>query len=120
MDLQVEHRQEVAAAELSRIVDISRQPVALPPDGLVMSAQLMNEEPDGQTLVLKQYVHIGVAVDTDRGLLVPVIRNADTKNLVQISVELSQLSEKASGKRIAGAGRIEHLFQRISRGGKNR
>jgi pyruvate dehydrogenase E2 component (dihydrolipoamide acetyltransferase) len=46
-------------------------------------------------LVLKHYVHIGVAVDTDRGLLVPVIRDADTKNIVEISAELAQLSEKA-------------------------
>jgi pyruvate dehydrogenase E2 component (dihydrolipoamide acetyltransferase) len=52
-------------------------------------------------LVLKQYVNIGIAVDTDRGLLVPVIRNADQKNIVQISVELAQLSEKARTRKIA-------------------
>jgi pyruvate dehydrogenase E2 component (dihydrolipoamide acetyltransferase) len=45
-------------------------------------------------------VNIGVAVDTDRGLLVPVIRNADTKNLTQISIELTQLSEKARSRKI--------------------
>src|SRR5262245_35658507 len=52
-------------------------------------------------LVLKKYVNIGIAVDTDRGLLVPVIRNADRKNIVQISVELAQLSEKARNRKIA-------------------
>jgi len=52
-------------------------------------------------IVLKKYVHIGVAVDTDRGLLVPVIRDADRKNIVQISVELSQLAEKARTRKIA-------------------
>jgi pyruvate dehydrogenase E2 component (dihydrolipoamide acetyltransferase) len=52
-------------------------------------------------LVYKKYVNIGVAVDTDRGLLVPVIRNADSKNIVQLSVELSQLSEKARSRKIA-------------------
>ncbi len=52
-------------------------------------------------IVLKKYVNIGVAVDTDRGLLVPVIRNADRKNIVEISVELSQLSEKARSRKIA-------------------
>ena len=52
-------------------------------------------------IVLKKYVNIGVAVDTDRGLLVPVIRNADQKNIVQLSVELAQLSEKARTRKIA-------------------
>src|SRR4051812_9475271 len=52
-------------------------------------------------IVLKQYVNVGVAVDTDRGLLLPVIRNADQKNIVQLSVELAQLSEKARNRKIA-------------------
>jgi pyruvate dehydrogenase E2 component (dihydrolipoyllysine-residue acetyltransferase) len=52
-------------------------------------------------IVLKKYVNIGIAVDTDRGLLVPVIRNADQKNIIQISVELTQLSEKARSRKIA-------------------
>jgi pyruvate dehydrogenase E2 component (dihydrolipoamide acetyltransferase) len=52
-------------------------------------------------IISKKYVNIGVAVDTDRGLLVPVIRNADGKNIVQISVELTQLSEKARNRKIS-------------------
>ena len=52
-------------------------------------------------IIHKKYVNIGVAVDTDRGLLVPVIRNADSKNIIQLSVELSQLSEKARSRKIA-------------------
>jgi len=52
-------------------------------------------------IVLKKFINIGIAVDTDRGLLVPVIRNADQKNIVQISVELAQLSEKARTRKIA-------------------
>ena len=51
-------------------------------------------------LVFKKYVHIGIAVDTDRGLLVPVIRDADAKSITQISVELSQLSEKARNRKL--------------------
>ncbi|MCU0256700.1 MAG: 2-oxo acid dehydrogenase subunit E2, partial [Vicinamibacterales bacterium] len=43
----------------------------------------------------KQYVHVGIAVDTDRGLLVPVIRDVDRKNILQLSAELAQVSEKA-------------------------
>ena len=54
-----------------------------------------------QEIVFKKYVNIGVAVDTDRGLLVPVIRNADAKNIVQLAAELSQLSEKARTRKIA-------------------
>lgn len=50
-------------------------------------------------VILKRYYNIGVAVDTERGLLVPVIRQADQKNIIQIALELSQLAEKArSGK----------------------
>ena len=52
-------------------------------------------------IIVKKYVNIGVAVDTDRGLLVPVIRDADQKNIVQLSVELAQLSEKARNRKIA-------------------
>lgn len=50
-------------------------------------------------VVYKQYYHIGVAVDTDRGLLVPVIRNVDQKNIVELSVELTQLAERARSRK---------------------
>jgi pyruvate dehydrogenase E2 component (dihydrolipoamide acetyltransferase) len=46
-------------------------------------------------IVYRKSVHIGVAADTDRGLLVPVVRDVDRKGLIELSVELSQLSEKA-------------------------
>ena len=46
-------------------------------------------------VIYKQYCHIGVAVDTDRGLLVPVIRDVDGKNVIALSVELTQLAERA-------------------------
>ncbi len=50
-------------------------------------------------IVLKRYFHVGVAADTDRGLVVPVIRDVDRKNIIDISVELTELAEKArSGK----------------------
>ncbi|MGA7931782.1 MAG: dihydrolipoyllysine-residue acetyltransferase [Candidatus Sulfotelmatobacter sp.] len=53
-----------------------------------------------EEIVYKQYIHIGVAADTDRGLLVPVIRDVDKKNIVELAVELSQLSQKAREKKI--------------------
>jgi len=53
-----------------------------------------------EEIVYKQYIHIGVAVDTDRGLLVPVIRDVDRKNIVELASELSQLSKKAKDKKL--------------------
>ena len=53
-----------------------------------------------QEIVYKEYVHIGVAADTERGLLVPVIRDADKKNIIQIAVELSQLAERARARKL--------------------
>jgi pyruvate dehydrogenase E2 component (dihydrolipoamide acetyltransferase) len=53
-----------------------------------------------ETVILKKYVHIGVAVDTRRGLLVPVIRDADRKSLVQIAGELDELAERARDKKL--------------------
>jgi pyruvate dehydrogenase E2 component (dihydrolipoamide acetyltransferase) len=52
-------------------------------------------------IIYKKFVNIGVAVDTERGLLVPVIRDADHKNLTEIAIELTQLSEKARSGKIA-------------------
>jgi pyruvate dehydrogenase E2 component (dihydrolipoamide acetyltransferase) len=52
-------------------------------------------------IIYKNYYNVGVAVDTDRGLLVPVIKNANKKNITKLSVELSELSEKARTKKIS-------------------
>ena len=53
-----------------------------------------------EEIVYKQYINIGVAADTDRGLLVPVIRDVDKKNIVELAVELSQMSKKARDKKL--------------------
>jgi len=52
-------------------------------------------------IVLKKYFNIGIAVDTDRGLLVPVIKNTDKKSITEISIELNELAEKARTKKIS-------------------
>jgi pyruvate dehydrogenase E2 component (dihydrolipoamide acetyltransferase) len=52
-------------------------------------------------IIYKKYIHVGVAVDTDRGLLVPVIRDADAKNIVELSTALKQLAEKARAHKLA-------------------
>ena len=54
-------------------------------------------------IVMKKYVHVGVAVDTDRGLLVPVIRDVDRKNIVQLSVELAEFAAKTKSGKLAPA-----------------
>jgi pyruvate dehydrogenase E2 component (dihydrolipoamide acetyltransferase) len=54
-----------------------------------------------EEIIYKKYVNIGIAVDTDRGLLVPVVRDADTKNIIQIAVEIAQLSAKARDRKIS-------------------
>jgi len=51
-------------------------------------------------IVYKQYINIGVAVDTDRGLLVPVIRDVDKKNIVELATELTRLSKQAREKKL--------------------
>ncbi len=52
-------------------------------------------------IVLKKFVNIGIAVDTDRGLLVPVIRDVDKKNIIQLSIELAEVSKKARDKKLS-------------------
>ena len=59
------------------------------------SLDLQKEE-----IVSKRYYHVGVAVDTDRGLLVPVIRDVDKKNIEQLAAELAQAAEKARSKKL--------------------
>jgi pyruvate dehydrogenase E2 component (dihydrolipoamide acetyltransferase) len=51
-------------------------------------------------IIFKKYVHLGVAVDTERGLLVPVVRDVDRKNIIEISKEMQELAEKARSKKI--------------------
>ncbi len=53
-----------------------------------------------EEIIYKRYINIGVAVDTDRGLLVPVIRNVDQKNIVELATELSEISQKAKDKKL--------------------
>ncbi len=54
-----------------------------------------------EEIIYKRYINIGVAVDTERGLLVPVIRDVDKKNIIELAVELSAISAKARDKKLA-------------------
>jgi pyruvate dehydrogenase E2 component (dihydrolipoamide acetyltransferase) len=51
-------------------------------------------------IVYKQYYHLGVAVDTDRGLVVPVIRDVDRKNIVELAVELGEAAARARDRKL--------------------
>jgi len=57
--------------------------------------------PDGERLILKKYIHIGVAVDTPNGLVVPVIRDVDQKGVFQIAKELMEISGRARDGKLA-------------------
>ena len=72
---------------------------------------------DSEEIIYKQYIHIGVASDTDRGLLVPVIRDVDKKNIVELAVELSQLSQKAREKKLTMADMEGGTFTITNLGG---
>ncbi|MBD3384744.1 branched-chain alpha-keto acid dehydrogenase subunit E2 [candidate division KSB1 bacterium] len=56
---------------------------------------------DKKQIIFKKYYHIGIAVDTERGLLVPVIKDADKKNIVELSVEITELAQKTRNKKIS-------------------
>ncbi|MGY3297606.1 pyruvate dehydrogenase E2 component (dihydrolipoamide acetyltransferase) [Pseudomonas sp. TE6288] len=57
--------------------------------------------PSGKAIIRKKYVHIGFAVDTPDGLLVPVIKNVDQKSLLQLAAEAAALAEKARTKKLS-------------------
>jgi pyruvate dehydrogenase E2 component (dihydrolipoamide acetyltransferase) len=71
----------------------------------------------GENLVLKKYIHIGVAVDTPDGLMVPVIRDVDQKGIVQLAKELGEISAKAREKKITAADMQGGCFTISSLGG---
>jgi pyruvate dehydrogenase E2 component (dihydrolipoamide acetyltransferase) len=58
---------------------------------------------DGEQLVLKKYFHIGIAVDTPGGLMVPVIRNVDQKGIIELAVEMGEISKKARDGKLSPA-----------------
>ncbi len=59
--------------------------------------------PEGDSLIYKKYIHIGVAVDTPNGLMVPVVRDADTKGIFDLAAELAETSRRArEGKLLPG------------------
>ncbi|MBM3372481.1 MAG: dihydrolipoyllysine-residue acetyltransferase [Betaproteobacteria bacterium] len=73
--------------------------------------------PDGESLILKNYFHIGVAVDTPNGLVVPVIRDVDKKGLVEIAKELADVSARMRDGKVSPADLQGGCFSISSLGG---
>jgi pyruvate dehydrogenase E2 component (dihydrolipoamide acetyltransferase) len=76
-----------------------------------------NTSLDGDTLVYKQYFHIGFAADTPNGLVVPVLRDADKKGILQISQEMGELAKKARDGKLGAADMQGGCFSISSLGG---
>ncbi|MEO7068461.1 MAG: dihydrolipoyllysine-residue acetyltransferase [Rhodanobacter sp.] len=71
----------------------------------------------GEKLILKKYFHIGIAVDTPDGLVVPVIRDVDKKGLLELANELGEISKKARAKKLGPAEMSGGCFSISSLGG---
>ena len=55
---------------------------------------------NNKEIIYKKYINVGIAVDTDRGLIVPVVRDVDKKNIIDLSLELTEIAEKARNKKV--------------------
>ena len=76
-----------------------------------------NSSLDGDALIYKQFYHIGFAADTPNGLMVPVIKDADKKGIMQISVEMGELAKKARDGKLSPAEMTGASFTISSLGG---
>ncbi len=77
----------------------------------------LNSSLDGDELVLKRYYHLGFAADTPQGLVVPVVRDVESKGLLEIAIELAELSQKARVGRLMPAEMSGSTFTISSLGG---
>jgi pyruvate dehydrogenase E2 component (dihydrolipoamide acetyltransferase) len=108
-------------------VEYAKQKIKITPLAFMLKAVVvaLQEFPDfnasldssGENLVLKKYFHIGVAVDTPNGLMVPVLRDVDKKGIVQLAKELGEISAKARELKITAAEMQGGCFSISSLGG---
>jgi pyruvate dehydrogenase E2 component (dihydrolipoamide acetyltransferase) len=108
-------------------VEYAKQNIKITPLAFMLKAAVvaLQEFPEfnasldngGENLVLKKYFHIGVAVDTPEGLVVPVLRDADKKGIVQLAKELGEISARAREKKITAAEMQGGCFSISSLGG---
>ena len=72
---------------------------------------------DGESLILKKYVNVGIAVDTPNGLVVPVFKDVNKKGIYELSAELAEVSKKARGGKLTAADMQGGCFTISSLGG---
>ena len=113
-------RKEIGAEYAKQNIKIT--PLAFIIKAVVAALQKFPElnaslDASGENLILKKYYHIGVAVDTPNGLMVPVLRDADQKGIVQLAKELGEISVKARDLKISGADMQGGCFSISSLGG---
>lgn len=131
----IPHVTQFAEADISSLeefrqaqkVELEKQKVKLTPLVFIMKAVVAalkafptfnaSLDASGENLILKNYFHIGVAVDTPDGLVVPVIRDVDKKGLVELAKELAVISEKARKKQLTPGDMQGGCFSISSLGG---
>ena len=98
-----ELRKKFAAAYEQKGAKLTLTPLVLKAlVGTLKKHPIFNSSLDeaAQEVVIKEYFHIGIAVDTEQGLIVPVIRNVDKKSLLDLAKELEQLAQKARDRKV--------------------
>ena len=118
---------ELEAFRKSLAKDAEKAGVKITPLALIMKAAVAalkkfpefnsSLTPEGDALFIKQYFHIGVAVDTPGGLVVPVIRDVDKKGIFEIAAELGTVSSKARDGKLGPADMSGGTFSISSLGG---
>ena len=113
-------RQEILASQKEPALKLS--PLVFAIKAVVSSLKAFPQfnaslDAKGENLILKNYFHIGVAVETPQGLLVPVIRNADQKSLLVLAKELMEISQKARTKGLSPSDMQGGCFTISSLGG---
>ena len=100
----MEHRRKYVPLYKEREARLTLTPLVLKAVALALKRHpLLNSslDKDSESIVTKEYYHIGMAVDTDAGLVVPVIRDVDQKSVLELAREVASISERARGRKIS-------------------
>jgi len=118
---------EMEALRKKLSAEYAAQGIKITPLAFMLKAvvEVLQQYPDfnasldagGETLILKKYFHIGVAVDTPDGLVVPVLRDVNQKGIVQLATELGEISARARDKKVSAAEMQGGCFTISSLGG---
>lgn len=113
-----EFRKELDAAGKASDVKVTMVAFLIKASALALKVfPRFNASLDGEELVLKNYVHIGFAADTPKGLMVPVIRDCDRKGVLEIATEMRALADKARGNGLSATDMQGGCFSVSSLGG---